>query len=51
MECKHCIYYERAHYRGTPPEEIYDECIFHNEVLHDLDGCVWFKDRDEPEPS
>lgn len=49
FDCRECIHYERTHYKDTPKDEVYDECTLHNEILHELDGCIYFKHRGEGE--
>ena len=47
MDCRDCEYYTRTHYRGTPEDELYDECECHWEVLHSLEICKDFKEVKE----
>ena len=47
MDCRDCEYYARTHYRGTPADELYDECECHWEVLHSLEICKDFKEVKE----
>ena len=44
MDCRNCEYYAKAHYRGTPADELYDECEYHWWVLHSLKICKDFKE-------
>ena len=37
MDCENCKWHERAHYKGTPADEVYDECTYHWMVLHEDD--------------
>ena len=46
MDCRDCEHYVKAHYKGTPEDELYDECEFHWEVLHSLKTCKDFKEKD-----
>ena len=48
MNCEGCAWHVRAHYKGTPSDEVYDECEYHNMVLHDDDRCEHYtKERDD----
>lgn len=48
ITCNDCAWHVRAHYKGTPDDEVYDECECHCEVLHDLKVCDDFTtQRDE----
>lgn len=43
MKCEQCAWHVRVHYSGTPKNEIYDECEYHNIVLHSDDNiCPHF---------
>ena len=47
MDCDGCKWYVRAHYKGTPDDEIYDECEYHYMVLHDDDKkCKHYENGD-----
>lgn len=42
MNCKDCVWYVLVHYKGTPDDEMYEECECHNMVLHEdeiEEGC------------
>lgn len=45
--CENCKYYECVHYKGTPEDELYDECTYRNEVLHDVEICGNFEEKDD----
>ena len=46
MDCRDCKYYARAHYKGTPEDELYDECEWYWEVLHSLEVCENFETKE-----
>jgi hypothetical protein len=50
MDCDGCIWHVRAHYDGTPDDEIYDECERNWVVLHEDDQrCSYYTPDDDQE--
>lgn len=45
--CKDCRYYKHINHNGTPDDEIYNECTWHDEVLQNYDICDCFKSKNE----
>lgn len=45
--CKTCKWHVRTHYKGTPKSEVYNECEYHNKVLHSDDiRCADFTTKE-----